>query len=442
MFYDNNGTIPMERKIKIENLFKTKINNKKILLLQPNCDLHNPGFCGLNFRETTKYETLNNLDNIEKFKNTHWDYIIGHVFYIRSIKKSKVNLFLENNITCDILVCDELGEGFSLNADCKRILTELQLDKVLKVKKVKWLAPFYDYSTIEKKYLNVEFFKEKFSGPLLFCGKLNHMIHGDDIQRNDYANNLTYGLEWKPELKDKLFLSLNNDTRIHRSLLIHYLTEENLLDKGYVSYLRPPKDLSLSLNKKTYIDKLNIKKLIIPWETEISNNRFGIQKRGAEKTYIDVVTESSTGLWPFKTEKCLKPFYNLQFPIIFGHEGIMQDLRDVGFDLFDDIINHDYDKGNQHGYIKRIFKDMDLTIDGYNDNKRMPLLIKELKRLSTLDIKKIYESNKHRFLKNQELVWDLTIKENKILYKLGEFVFGDAIQYEELSYKNLNKMYL
>ena len=190
----------------------------------------------------------------------------------------------------------------------------------------------------------MEFFSEKFSGPLLFCGKSNRMIHGDSDDASRYSNKLIYGLSWKPELKERLFLSLNNETRTHRSLLIHYLTEENLLDKGYVSYLNPPQDLKLEYKSKTYLEKLNVQKLVLPWEANtIAKNRFGIQTIAAEKTYIDVVTESSTGLWPFKTEKCMKPFYNLQFPMIFGHEGIIQDLRDAGFDLFDDIINHEYD---------------------------------------------------------------------------------------------------
>lgn len=444
MFCNTNGTIPMERQINLEELFKTKIHNKKILLLEPNCDLQNPSFCGLNFFKTTEYESLYNLDNIERFENTHWDYIIGHVFHIRNFRKSEVSIFSNHNITCDTLVCDELGEGFSLNADCKRILAELQLDKILKVKKVKWLTPFYDYSSIQQQYPNVEFFSEKFSGPLLFCGKSNRMIHGDSDDASRYSNKLIYGLSWKPELKERLFLSLNNETRTHRSLLIHYLTEENLLDKGYVSYLNPPQDLKLEYKSKTYLEKLNVQKLVLPWEANtIAKNRFGIQTIAAEKTYIDVVTESSTGLWPFKTEKCMKPFYNLQFPMIFGHEGIIQDLRDAGFDLFDDIINHEYDDGsNQPGYVNRTSNDMNLTIDGYNDNKRIPFLVNELKRLSTLDIKSLYKDNKDRFIKNQKLVWDLTIKNNKILYKLGNFVFGNDIEYFDTPTEELKKVYL
>ena len=236
-------------------------------------------------------------------------------------------------------------------------------------------------------------------------------------------------------------MSLNNDVRNHRSLLIHYLTEENLLEKGYVSYLKPPSETFLQFKDFLYIEKLNVKRYTLPWEADDNvNNRFGIQNTVAEKTYIDVVTESSTGLWPFKTEKCLKPFYNLQFPMIIGHGGIMKELRELGFDLFDDIINHEYDTHKHPKYIKP--STHNLKLDGWNDNLRIPLLIEELKRLSTLDIKKIYEDSKDRLIKNQELVWKLTIEDNDMLYRLGDFVFDNAIEYFDTPLEHLKKIYL
>jgi hypothetical protein len=130
----------MERKISLNNLFKTKINNKRILLLEPGCDLQNLGFCGLNFFQTTKTSTLTNVTNIESFKNTHWDYIISHVFHIRNMRRADASLFEKYNITCDTLVLDEIGEGFSLDGDAKRVFIDVEFDKKVKAKKCKWLA--------------------------------------------------------------------------------------------------------------------------------------------------------------------------------------------------------------------------------------------------------------------------------------------------------------
>lgn len=463
MLYDINGTISMERQIRHEDLFKTRIKDKKILLLQPNCDLQNSHWCGLNFVMTTKCTSIESITDIEKIKNTHWDYIITHVFGIRRHLSEtldyKLSDFKENNITGDILVLDELGEGFSLSDDCKTLFEDLKIQEMFDVKKTLWLAPFHDYKHLPKKYPFVEFFSEKFSSWFLFCGKQSHIISGgvceiDGIIQNDihdfHAHHTVVGLKWNPQEKDKLFMCLNNEQRKHRTLMIHYLIKEGLIDDGYVSYLRydGSKKLSMVDNKGEIVLDVKTKQLTLPWEDGITkdaglDNRFGLQTKVSNKSYIDVVTESSTSFWPFKTEKSLKPFYNLQFPIIYGHEGIVSDLRELGFDMFDDIINHDYDIVSDHPlYTPRRNTSIDFRVDAWIDNIRIPILVKELKRLSTLDIKKLYEDNKDRFIKNQELLYDLMIKDNKILYKLGEFVFGDNIEYIDTPESELKKIYL
>ena len=46
---------------------------------------------------------------------------------------------------------------------------------------------------------------------------------------------------------------------------------------------------------------------------------------------------------PFFTEKSIKPFAWGQLPIFVSHANWLQKIRDFGFDLFDDIIDHGYD---------------------------------------------------------------------------------------------------
>jgi hypothetical protein len=64
---------------------------------------------------------------------------------------------------------------------------------------------------------------------------------------------------------------------------------------------------------------------------------------------IQLVVESSDqtdiGVWRniFITEKSYKAFAWHQFPLWYAVPGLVSKLRDVGFDLFDDIINHSYD---------------------------------------------------------------------------------------------------
>ena len=462
MLYDINGTIFMERKIRYDEIFRTKILNKKILLLEPGCDLQNSHWCGLNFHGRTKCTTIRTTSDIEEIKNTHWDYIVTHVFGIRRHQSEnlgyKLSDFEEYNVTGDVLILDELGEGFSITDDTRVLLDELKIQDVLNVNRVLWLAPFHDYKHLKTKYPFVEFFAEKFASWFLFCGKQSHIISGGVCEKNgiieedkndENAHHIVAGLKWKPEEKEKLFMCLNNDERAHRTLMVHYLTEEGLLDDGYVSYLGFGGSSKVSMVNKQGEVKLDVKtkRLILPWENGTTidagmGNRFGLQTKVCNKTYIDVVTESSTSYWPFKTEKSLKPFYNLQFPIIYGHEGIVNDLRELGFDMFDDIINHDYDNVSEHPqYNPRRNSQVDFRVDAWIDNIRIPILVKELKRLSTLDIKTIYENNKDRFIKNQELIWELMISDNQILYKLGKFIFDDNIEYMDTPESELKKIY-
>ncbi len=72
----------------------------------------------------------------------------------------------------------------------------------------------------------------------------------------------------------------------------------------------------------------------------------------------------------FFTEKSAKPFLMGQIPLFISTPGYVQQLRKLGFDLFDDIVNHDYDKED---YVL----------------KRCNEVYKELKRISLQDLKQI-----------------------------------------------------
>lgn len=53
------------------------------------------------------------------------------------------------------------------------------------------------------------------------------------------------------------------------------------------------------------------------------------------------------------TEKSLMPVLSLNFPIWFGGWNQASAFRDLGFDVFDDIIDHSYEK--KHNYLERCF---------------------------------------------------------------------------------------
>lgn len=112
-------------------------------------------------------------------------------------------------------------------------------------------------------------------------------------------------------------------------------------------------------------------------------------------SYFNIVTESL-----FKdnsnavhiTEKSIRPFHFYMFPIFVATHNHVKYLRDeYGFDLYDDIIDHSYDKEP-------------------NQIKRLTLLVNEIKRLYSKkdELIHFYESNQERFEKNKQIVKEIS----------------------------------
>ena len=60
---------------------------------------------------------------------------------------------------------------------------------------------------------------------------------------------------------------------------------------------------------------------------------------------VESSSQTDTGIWRslFITEKTFKCFGLRQIPIWFAVPGLVREIRKLGFDLFDDLVNHDYD---------------------------------------------------------------------------------------------------
>jgi len=84
-------------------------------------------------------------------------------------------------------------------------------------------------------------------------------------------------------------------------------------------------------------------------------------------SYLNLVTESRLDSIGFLTEKTYKPIRAGQLFLVQGPVGVIQFLRSIGFDTFDDYINHDYDQINDwvertdhvHREFRRIFFDIE-----------------------------------------------------------------------------------
>ena len=98
--------------------------------------------------------------------------------------------------------------------------------------------------------------------------------------------------------------------------------------------------------------------------------------------------ESPYGLITF-TEKIIKPFLAKQIPLFIALPGLQNELRKLGFDLFDDLITTTYELEK-------------------SPTKRIEMIVNELERLLSLDLVEYKNKNQHRFDSNYDLLQTLT----------------------------------
>jgi hypothetical protein len=168
----------------------------------------------------------------------------------------------------------------------------------------------------------------------------------------------------------KSFISLNRNRRFHRLVLLSYLFGKGYDHHGNITYLGQ------------YIDQQNFDNLLdcIPWEfaeyhdrdreimlngyQHFYNNKtlatddYEIYKHTNDNftnfnqnlrskyqhSFVEIVTESTFSSPSFLlTEKTANSIYGCNFPIILSGVGAVAHLRELGLDMFDDIVDHSYD---------------------------------------------------------------------------------------------------
>jgi len=101
-------------------------------------------------------------------------------------------------------------------------------------------------------------------------------------------------------------------------------------------------------------------------------------------SFLEIITESSFSSPGYMlTEKTMHGFYACNFPILLSGQGAVGHLRDIGFDMFDDIIDHSYDLISNP--IDRIVQAVDQNRDLLTDAQQ---------------VKKLWVDNQERFHKN------------------------------------------
>lgn len=233
---------------------------------------------------------------------------------------------------------------------------------------------------------------------------------------NDVSDNFHMLQQYTDANKHNGFLSLNNSCRIHRVYLLTKLLDRNLsLDNcSFLFSTGTPK--GWKYNKDVFKDCLDslLQNNIITNESYDKafnynlpkildyDNRNGVyiynELTNLYDTILNLVTENLTGMtggdiskdkiYTF-TEKTIKPFIAKQIPLFFALPGHLNVLRELGFDLFDDLIDNSYDTE-------------------LNPTKRLDLILDELEKLLKIDLVDFKTKNKIRFDNNFDLLKKLT----------------------------------
>lgn len=91
------------------------------------------------------------------------------------------------------------------------------------------------------------------------------------------------------------------------------------------------------------------------WRSDPNNREHDVTSPLLRKCAVNIIAETSSqsdpGIWHgiIISEKTFKAFGMCQFPVWWAVPGLVEQVRKMGFDVFDDIINHDYDLVQNEG---------------------------------------------------------------------------------------------
>ena len=132
------------------------------------------------------------------------------------------------------------------------------------------------------------------------------------------------------------FICLNNKNHKHRAALIDHLTKYNLLDKGIVTWHKFSNAMH-GYDFKYYDDSLRL----IDDDFVTKLDSFLLPKQWHE-SFLHVVGEATINVH-FITEKTIIPMLMKKPFVCISKQGYNQRLLDLGFVLYDELIDYSYD---------------------------------------------------------------------------------------------------
>lgn len=156
------------------------------------------------------------------------------------------------------------------------------------------------------------------------------------------------------------YVSLNRNRRNHRIVALSKLFGLDLEQHGLISCMFrdklttfpywpiDPNDVVYKGFEKLKKHSFNINDPENIYNDSPNSNAENFEsklKKYYTDTFVEIISETSfTEDCFLLTEKTLNSFYGCNFPILLCSAGSVELLRNIGFDMFDDIIDHSYDK--------------------------------------------------------------------------------------------------
>ena len=220
-------------------------------------------------------------------------------------------------------------------------------------------------------------------------------IHGITSMRNSYGNT-----DFKPNKDGCLFLCHNRRARFHRYGILCLLKKYNILDDvdwslmpdytiddfdSFYKSVFTLNDINNLSDEIEYFKNIKYKKSKYEENYNLFYNPHNIDwsitydKNTFENSYFNITTETEFESDVIHiSEKSLKAFYGMQFPLILATYGHIKELKKIyDFDWFDDIIDHSYDdepdpRNRLFKFakeVKRIHENKEFFIEFYKNNE-------------------------------------------------------------------------
>jgi hypothetical protein len=202
----------------------------------------------------------------------------------------------------------------------------------------------------------------------------NHEHHSNRIV------NFCHFEEWntcadKPKLFDALIGSVDNDgIKAHRRFVFNQLEKNNLLDKSFVNIWGSINYRSPELKELDDPAVGNFRNSTI-YNSLFKNGRsmsYSIPTEIYQRSWYTIVSETMAEKSNYITEKTSKPLFEKRLFVVFGAQGLLSRLHELGYQTFDSVIDESYD----------------LEPD---NEKRWAMAFEQLLKLSQADHQEIYK---------------------------------------------------